>query len=251
MSDEYDYFDMFDLSRQDTRQFNYDKLQNLLYKENQRNGRKAETRQSLLKEAVSFFKNETEYQNYLKKLDAGNSSTKAPEPEEPEQPAPGAQQQAVPSKTKLLHKLGDSLKGKLNLPEDGVRATAIDLLVDHLSNKQPQEWQPSVNHQPTVTQQSINLSGNWRDVDGGFFSALNYSITHSGSWLQMQGKTWGILGMQGEGTISGRFVHIDYRFANGVTGQLDLEISANGRSLKGKCTNFSTRLTSDVHFARI
>ena len=251
MKDETDYFHFFGLSRQDTRQFNYDKLQNLLYKENQRHGQEAKTRQSLLKQAASFFKNETEYQNYLEKLNARNSSTKAPEPEEPKQRAPEAQQHAVPSKTKLLHKLGDSLKGKLNLPEDGVRATAIDFLVDHLSNKQTQESQPSVNHQPTITQQSINLSGNWRDVNGAFFSALNYSITHSGSWLQMQGKTWGIPGMQGEGTLSGRFVHIDYRFANGVTGQLDLEISANGRSLKGNYTNFSTGLTSDVHFARI
>ena len=163
------------------------------------------------------------------------------------------QQKAAPPLKTDWHKLGNALKGQLNLPEDGVRATALDLLASRLSNKQTQASQPSINQQPTINQRPINLSGNWRDVGGTLSSALNYSITHSGSWLKMQGKKWGVLVlMEGEGIVSGQVVRIDeYKVATGVTGQLDLEISADGRSLKGTGTNFLTGLTHNVHFARI
>ena len=274
MSDETDYFHVFGLSRQDTRQVNYDKLQDLLYKENRRNGRKAEARQLLLKQAVSSFKNEIEYQNYLKKLNARSSATDSNSQAELEK----EQQKATweKSERRRLEIEAEKLKDKIEKekiskqpeptapPKTGWRIAgdlvkavlkppphieqAVDGIADLLSsNKQTQASQPSVNQQPT-----INLSGNWRDFDGAFYAALNYSITHSGSWLKMQGKTWGILAMEGEGIVSGQFVRIDeYKFANGITGQLDLSRSTDGRSLKGTCTNFSTGLTFNVHFVRI
>lgn len=248
MSDEFDYFDMYKLSKQDTRQVNCKKLQEELYKANQRHGREAETRQAILKQAVAIFTDETKYQNYLKKLDDRNPSTGDTTEPKPEKPQP----QAAPTMTGW--RLAGSLVKAVLKPSPQIEEV-VDGIADLMSNRQTQASQPSVNQQPIITQQSINLSGNWRDIDGTFGTALNYLITQRGGWLVLQGNQqvlWSsVLMLHAEGQISGRSIQMEYRHTSGGYGQLDLEITADGRSLEGRGMNFAKNMSFLVRFAHI